>query len=126
MCVAALNASLLLRAISIAAQFRDKSSAVYQLAHVPTGYPAEHDGIIIDECNPSAWLPEEPFTVGTLQAATAAVPAGSTADLRLACHAGDADRCGTGEDAPHRARAHGRARPALQRTDGGRSVSIRR
>jgi hypothetical protein len=50
---------------------------------VPTGYPTQHDGIVIDECNPSAWLPEEQITVGKLQAATAAVPAGSTADLLL-------------------------------------------
>src|SRR5215831_8594725 len=33
-------------------QFRAQGSAVYQLAHVPTGYPAAHDGIVIDECNP--------------------------------------------------------------------------
>jgi hypothetical protein len=65
------------------AQFRASGSAVYQLAHVPTGYPAAHDGIIIDECNPSSWLPEQEFTVGKLQAATAAVPTGSTADLLL-------------------------------------------
>lgn len=24
--------------------------------HVPTGYPAQHESIVIDECNPSAWL----------------------------------------------------------------------
>jgi hypothetical protein len=66
-----------------AAQFRAKGSAVYQLAHVPTGYPAQHDGIVIDECNPSAWLPEQEFTVRKLQAATAAVPTGSVADLLL-------------------------------------------
>ena len=50
---------------------------------MPTGYPAQHDGIVIDECNPSAWLPEQEFTVGKLQAATVAVPAGSIADLLL-------------------------------------------
>ena len=66
-----------------AAQFHAKGSAVYQLAHVPTSYPATHDGIVIDECNPSAWLPEESFTVGKLQAATSDVPTGSVADLLL-------------------------------------------
>jgi hypothetical protein len=66
-----------------AAQFRAKGSAVYQLAHVPTCYPAQHDGIVIDECNPSAWLPEQELTVGKLQAATAAVTSGSVADLLL-------------------------------------------
>jgi hypothetical protein len=65
------------------AQFRAPGSAVYQLAHVPTGYPAAHDGIVIDECNPPSWLPEQEITVGKLQAATAAVPTGSTADLLL-------------------------------------------
>ena len=62
---------------------RAEGSAVYQLAHVPTSYPATHDGIVIDECNPSAWLPEESFTVGKLQAATSVVPTGSIADLLL-------------------------------------------
>jgi hypothetical protein len=65
------------------AQFRAPGSAVYQLAHVPTGYPAQHDGIIIDECNPPAWLPEQELSVGKLQAATAAVPTGSVADQLL-------------------------------------------
>jgi hypothetical protein len=66
-----------------AAQFRAEGSAVYQLAHVPTGYPAAHDGIVIDECNPPSWLPEQEITIGKLQAATAAVPTGSVADLLL-------------------------------------------
>ena len=48
-------------------------SAVYQLTHVPTGYPAQHDGIVIDELNLSAWLPEIQLTVGKLHAANAAV-----------------------------------------------------
>ena len=72
-----------LTACDYAAQFRAPGSAVYQLAHVPTGYPAQHDGIVIDECNPTSWLPEQEFDVGKLQAATAAVPTGSVADLLL-------------------------------------------
>lgn len=66
-----------------ATQFRERGSAFYQLAHVATGYPAQHDGIVIDELNPSAWLPELPLTVGKLHAATAAVVEGLTADLLL-------------------------------------------
>jgi hypothetical protein len=66
-----------------AAQFRAGGSAVYQLAHVPTGYPAQHDGTVIDECNLSSWLPEQELTLGKLQAATAAVPTGSIADQLL-------------------------------------------
>lgn len=68
---------------SYAAQFRAAGSAVYQLAHVPTGYPAQHDGIVIDELNPSAWLPELQLTPAKLHAANAAAVAGSNADLLL-------------------------------------------
>ena len=113
-----------------AAQFRAPGSAVYQLAHVPTGYPAAHEGIVIDECNPTSWLPEQEFDVGKLQAATAAVPTGSIADLLLARRPGDADRRGPGEDAAHRAGALRRARSALRRTARGvarsADASIRR
>jgi hypothetical protein len=71
-----------LTACDYATQFRAEGSAVYQLAHVPTSYPAAHDGIVIDECNPSAWLPEETYTVGKLQEATTAVP---RAVSRISC-----------------------------------------
>jgi hypothetical protein len=50
---------------------------------VPTCYPAGHDGIVIDECNPSAWLQELHLNVGKFHAATTSVVAGSTADLLL-------------------------------------------
>jgi hypothetical protein len=69
------------------------------------GYPAQHDGIVIDKCNPSAWLPEEQVTPAKLQAATAAVFTGSTADLRLARGPGDAHRRGAGQGRPSTLRA---------------------
>lgn len=50
---------------------------------MPTGYPAQHDGIATRECNPLARLPKQAFTIGKLQAATAAVATGSFADVLL-------------------------------------------
>src|SRR5262249_51491155 len=61
-------------------QFRAQGSAVYQLAHVETSYPARHDGIVIDEHQPSGWLPELCLTASKLQAALAAFQTGSVAD----------------------------------------------
>ncbi|HEU5375523.1 MAG TPA: hypothetical protein VFV38_08805 [Ktedonobacteraceae bacterium] len=43
-------------------QFRLKGSAVLQLPHVRTKYPADHGVIVIDELDLPKWLPETPYT----------------------------------------------------------------
>jgi putative DNA primase/helicase len=50
-------------------QFREEGSAVYQLAHAKTSYPAIHDAIVIDELDPTKWLPEREITIAKLHAA---------------------------------------------------------
>lgn len=66
-------------------QFRESGSAVYQLAHVATRYPAMHQGIIIDELDIAKWLPERELSIDKLVAATRQFATGSTADLFLRC-----------------------------------------
>jgi hypothetical protein len=97
---------------------RAKGRVVYQLAHVPTGYPAQHDGIVIDACNPSASLPEQGLTVGKLQAATAAVLTGSIADLLLRAVQATLTDAALAKTPLDLARALRRAQSALQRAAG--------
>ncbi len=66
-------------------QFQDTGSAVYQLAHVATRYPAGHEGIVIDELDIAKWLPERELSIDKLVAATRQFATGSTADLFLRC-----------------------------------------
>lgn len=66
-----------------AKQFAQEGSAVYQLAHVATRYPAQHEGIIIDELDITKWLPEREITIARLSAAARVYPTDSTADLLL-------------------------------------------
>jgi len=68
-----------------AQQFTYSGSAVYQLAHVATRYPAQHDGIIIDELDITKWLPEREITIARLAAAARVYATDSTADLLLRC-----------------------------------------
>ncbi len=69
--------------IGYAQQFRESGSAVYQLAHVATRYPAQHEGIIIDELDITKWLPEREINIARLSAAARVYPTDSTADLFL-------------------------------------------
>jgi putative DNA primase/helicase len=68
-----------------AQQFKQTGSAVYQLAHVATKYPTQHEGIIIDELDITKWLPEREMNIGRLSAAARVYPTDSTADLLLRC-----------------------------------------
>lgn len=51
------------------AQHKEEGSAVYQVAHVPTAYPKQHEAIVTDELNLSNWLPERRIGYAALQAA---------------------------------------------------------
>lgn len=66
-----------------ARQFEQEGSKVYQLPHVRSSYPAKHEGIIIDELDPSAWLPEREVTIEKLQSAIIRYSAESIADRFL-------------------------------------------
>ena len=61
-------------------QFKEKGSAVYQMPHIKSTYPSQHQGIIIDECDPAAWLTEREVTVEKLHAMLVQYEPGSTAD----------------------------------------------
>jgi hypothetical protein len=52
-----------------AQQFRESGSAVYQLAHVNTRYPAGHDGIVMDEADITKWLPEREINLDRIATA---------------------------------------------------------
>jgi primase-polymerase (primpol)-like protein len=67
-------------ACSYSQQFQASGSAVYQLAHVQTRYPAQHAGIIIDELDIAKWLPEREITLSRLTAALKVYATDSTAD----------------------------------------------
>jgi primase-polymerase (primpol)-like protein len=47
-------------------QFLEQGSAVYQQAHIHSSYPAQHEAIILDELDPSSWLPEREVTLEKL------------------------------------------------------------
>ncbi|HEX3640529.1 MAG TPA: hypothetical protein VHV10_04510 [Ktedonobacteraceae bacterium] len=64
-------------------QFRQEGSAVYQMPHINSSYPAQHEGIVIDELDPAAWLPEREVTIEKLHATLIRYPADSTADQFL-------------------------------------------
>jgi hypothetical protein len=64
-------------------QFRAEGSALFQLAHVQTSYPASHQAIVVDEMDVGKWLRERAFTTSRLQAAAATFPTDSYADLLL-------------------------------------------
>lgn len=66
-----------------AQQFMQSGSAVYQIAHVATRYPASHQGIIIDELDVTKWLPEREITGARLSAAARVYATDSTPDLFL-------------------------------------------
>jgi hypothetical protein len=61
-------------------QFRLKGSAVLQLPHVRTKYPADHGAIVIDELDLPKWLPETAYTIDTITSARAREEAGSPAN----------------------------------------------
>lgn len=64
-------------------QFMEEGSAIYQLAHVKTSYPAMHDAIVIDELDPTKWLPEHQITITELHTALLRYAPESTADKLL-------------------------------------------
>jgi hypothetical protein len=64
-------------------QFMAEGSAVYQLAHVKTSYPAMHEAIILDELDPTKWLPEHQITITELHTALVRYSAESTGDKLL-------------------------------------------
>jgi hypothetical protein len=70
-------------ACAYSGQFQAQGSAVYQLPHVRTGYPAEHQAIVIDELDLAQWLPERQVTIGKLHAAQTVQPYESAADRLL-------------------------------------------
>jgi hypothetical protein len=43
-------------------QFKEKGSAVYQIAHAQTSYPVLHSGIVVDEFNLTNWITEQIIT----------------------------------------------------------------
>lgn len=61
-------------------QFRLKGSAVLQLPHVRTKYPADHHAIVIDELDLPKWLPETCYAIDTISGARAREEAGSPAN----------------------------------------------
>ncbi|HEX3640931.1 MAG TPA: hypothetical protein VHV10_06555 [Ktedonobacteraceae bacterium] len=64
-------------------QHKQEGSAVYQQAHIRSSYPAKHEAIVLDELDPSTWLPEREVTVEKLHAALVQYSAESTADRLL-------------------------------------------
>ncbi|HEY7346988.1 MAG TPA: hypothetical protein VH599_01620 [Ktedonobacterales bacterium] len=79
-------------------QFTQPGSKVYQLAHIRTRYPAQHQGLVVDEMDLSKWLPERELSIAPLHAATVASAPGSEAEqLLLAVQATltDAERAQT-------------------------------
>ncbi len=66
-----------------AQQFTQDGSAIYQLAHVATRYPASHQGIVIDELDITKWLPEREISIAKLTTALRKYATGSTADVFL-------------------------------------------
>jgi hypothetical protein len=64
-------------------QHKETGSAVYQLAHTSTKYPAQHEGIIIDELDLTKWLPEREISIARLSAAARLYATNSTADLLI-------------------------------------------
>jgi hypothetical protein len=66
-----------------ARQFLEEGSAVYQLPHVRSSYPAQHEAIIIDELDPATWLPEREVTIEKLHTALSWFSTESTPDQFL-------------------------------------------
>lgn len=64
-------------------QFKQEGSAVYQMPHIKSSYPAKHEGIILDELDPAAWLQEREVTVERLHTALLQYSPESTADKFL-------------------------------------------
>lgn len=65
-------------------QFQETGSAVYQLGHVQTRYPGEHDAIVIDELALAVWQLERVVTTGAVAKALATAPVGSAKERFLA------------------------------------------
>jgi hypothetical protein len=61
-------------------QHTEEGSAVYQIAHVQTAYPKQHEAIVTDELNLSSYLPDRSIGYNAIQAVLASPDTGLEAE----------------------------------------------